>query len=296
MIALPYIRRPSLRTEYLLSALFIGLSVQLLSLQASAVRSMRDIGLPAALTLPSIEHRMGILKEQSEVAAMQASLTGDSSEEMLHMYVLPDGNALDRLLGSLDTLTSELRRQGALTALSPIHTGDSVEVPITDADGKTSTFSKVPVSFEADVTEEGLQTLFLFQELSGFLTVGDLFPAEAQSELLHLTEQENPAAVTALETFLSTDLLTYAQAPDAVDNQLFKSFSSAGFAQTFHMITAQSSLSRVTALLSGPVGRALQKDKLWPLRFLLPVKSAIRQTGEGTYHVAVEWGAYGRMK
>lgn len=294
MSTFPRMRRLGLRLEYLLSALFLGLSIQLLTLHVADVRSMRDVGLPAALALPSIEHRMNVLKEQSEVATVHASIMGDSTEEMLHMYVLPSDTALDRLLATLDTLTTELRRQGALSTLSPIETGETVEVNVTGSNGQTAHFTKTPINFEADVSEEGLKTLFLFQDLSGYLTISDVLTPDEQSALLHLTEQENPAAVTALETFLSTDLLSYAQSPDLVDNQLFKSFSSDAFTQTFRSITAQSSLDRIASLLSGPLGHALQRDKLWPLRFLMPVKSAVREIEKGQFHVAVTWEAYNK--
>ncbi len=254
---------------------------------------MRDIGLPAALVLPSIEHRMSILQEQSDVAELQANITGDSSEEMLHMYVLPDNSNLDRLLTTIDALTTELRRQKNLSALSPVQVGSSVPVTIKIGDSSRS-FEKTPVSFEADVNEQGLKTLFLFQNLSGLLSVSDALTDAQQTELLHLTEQENPAAVTALESFLSTDLLSYAGAPQLTEEQLFKSFSSDAFIQSFHGITQASALGDVVQLLSGPLGQTLQTQKLWPLRFLMPVKSAIRETGEGRYHVAVTWEAYSR--
>ncbi len=296
MMSLPRPHRLGLRVEYLLSALFLGLSIQLLTLHVSDVRAMRDVGLPAALALPSIEHRMSVLKEQSEVAQLQASIVGDSTEEMLHMYVLPSDTATDRLLATLDTLTTELRRQGMLSSLSPIHTGDAISVEMMDAQKKTATFSKIPVTFEADVTGKGLQTLFLFQNVSGLLTVSDVLTSDEQSALLRLTEEENPAAITALETFLGTDLLSYAQSPDLVENQLFKSFSSDSFTQTFHSLIGQSSLGSVASLLSGPIGHALQRDKLWPLRFLVPVDSAIRQIDTDQFHVALHWEAYNRVK
>lgn len=285
MITLASLRRPSLRVQYLLSVTLLGLSIQLLTLHVETVRDMRDIGLPAALAMPSIQQRLSIIKEQSEVAELQASISGDSNEEMLRMYVLPDNAALDRLLATVDAFTTELKKQGALTGLSPVQVGDEMQ---------SGDVMKTPVSFEADVTADGLRTLFLFQDLSGLLTVSDALTADEQSELLQLTEQENPAAITALETFLSTDLLTYAKAPQVTQDQLFRSFSSDVFADSFSRITEQSDLGAIAELLSGPLARTLEAQKLWPLRFLMPVKSAIRQTGENQYHIAVTWEAYSR--
>ncbi len=293
MISLPRFRRPSLRMQYLLSAMLLGLSIQLLTLHTDTVRDMRDIGLPAALALPAIQHRMDILKEQTEMAELQTSISGNPNEEMLKMYVLPNDTALERLLATLDAVTLQLRREGNLQTLSAVEVGEATPVDVSTDDGPV-TYTKTAINFEADVTEKGLESLFLFQELSGYLTVSDALTPEQQSNLLHLTEQENPAAVTALEAFLATDLLTYAKAPQRVEDQLFKSFSSDSFMQTVRGVIQQSSLTRIAPLLSGSVGSMLEAQKLWPLRFLMPVKSAIRQTAEGQYHIAVMWEAYSR--
>ncbi len=291
MISLASVRRLSVRVQLLLSAMFLGLSVQMLSLHTGDVKAMRDVGLPAALELPAVEHRISILKEQSDAAAMQASVAGDSSAEMLHMYVLPDTSGLDRLLATIDTFTTELKRTGMLKNLSAVQVGNAEPVSLSGA-----ALTKVPVSFEADMTLEGVQALFLFQKLSGYLTIGDVLTSEQQHLLLQLTEQENPAAITALETFLSTDLLTYAAQPAEVQNNLLKSFTSDSFAVSLKELIAQSDLASASQLLNSPLGHALQTQKLWPLRFLIPVKSALRQTGDTTYHIAVTWEVYGRQK
>jgi hypothetical protein len=291
MITLPRLPRLSLRVQFLLSALFMGLSIQLLSLHTQNVRQMRDIGLPAALLLPDIERRMDILKQQSDVVAMQGNLVGDSNTDMLHMYVLPGDSGLDRLLATVDAVTSELQREGVMTSLSPVHVGDASTQTVGDA---KVPFTVMPVSFEADVTDEGLKDLFHFQDLAGLLTISDALTPEEQTELLHLTEAENPAAVTALESFLATDLLTYANNADSVNDQLLKSFTSDSFATSLKAITQQSKLEDAVQLLSSPLGKAVQAQKLWPLRFVIPADTAIRQTDATHYHVAVTWQVYHR--
>lgn len=293
MISFAVLRRPSLRMQYLLSTMLLGLSIQLLTIHTDTVRDMRDIGLPAALVLPSIQHRMDILKEQTEMAELQTRISGNPNEEMLRMYVLPNDAAIDRLLATVDAVTLQLRREGSLSNLSAVQVGDATTTDVSTDDGQV-TYTKTAINFEADVTEQGLASLFLFQDLSGYLTVSDALTTEEQSQLLHLTEEENPTAVTALEAFLATDLLTYAKAPQRFEDQLFKSFSSEAFMRTFHGIIQQSALMRITPVLSGSIGFTLETQKLWPLRFLMPVKSAIRQTGENTFHIAVTWEAYSR--
>ena len=281
--------RLSTQVQLISSAMFLGLSVQLLALQVSDVRAMRDVGLPAAVAVSGMQSRISILKEQSDVAQLQASVTGGASEEMLHMYVLPDQHALDRLLATVDVLTTNLQKEGALSQMSPVHVGDSVDATIAG-----SHFTKTPVSFETDVTEEGQKQLFLFQHLAGLLTVSDALSSEEQSTLLHLTEQENPAAVTALETFLATDLLTYSNNPHEVEQQLLKSFTSNAFEQSLRGIIQESTLQDVQQLLVSPFGHALQTQKLWPLRFMMPVQSAIADKGNGQFHVAMTWEAYSK--
>jgi hypothetical protein len=144
------------------------------------------------------------------------------------------------------------------------------------------------------VTDEGLKDLFHFQDLAGLLTISDALTPEEQTELLHLTEAENPAAVTALESFLATDLLTYANNADSVNDQLLKSFTSDSFATSLKAITQQSKLEDAVQLLSSPLGKAVQAQKLWPLRFVIPADTAIRQTDAMHYHVAVTWQMYHR--
>ncbi len=289
-------RRVYLHGQMFLSAIFLGLSAQLLMLHVADVRAMRDVGLPAALSLPDAQRRMSILKEQSDVAQLQASVVGGSSEEMLHMYVLPDQNSLDRILATIDLLMTELQKQGQLSGLSPVHVGDSADVTIVSAHNDSAHFTKTPINFEADVDEQGLKTLFLFQDLSGLLTISDALTGTEESTLLHLTEQENPAAVTALETFLSTDLLSYANDPQGVEDQLLKSFTSDTFEQSLHAIIQESPLQDVQQLLSSPFGHALQTQKLWPLRFIMPTKTSLADKGNGRLHVALTWEAYNRAK
>ena len=289
-------RRVLLHLQMILAVMFLGLSVQLLALYVDDVRAMRDVGLPAALSLPDIQRRMGILKEQSDVAQLQASVVGGSSEEMLDMYVLPDESELDRLLATVDLLTTELQKQGQLSGLTPVNIGESADVSVNSAHNSSAHFTKIPVNFEADVNEEGLKTLLLFQDLAGLLTISDALTKEEQSTLLNLTEQENPAAVTALETFLSTDLLSYVNNPKLAEEQLLKSFNSDTFEQSLHAIMKESPLHDVQALLLSSFGKALQTQKLWPLRFIIPTKTSLADKGDGLFHVAFMWEAYHRAR
>lgn len=294
MAFLSHIHGFHLRTKFILAgALLVG-SAGLLMMHVKRVGDMRDVGLPAALTIPALEQRMEILKEQADVAQLQASVNGSSSAEMLRMYVMPSADNLERLLGTIDALSASLRSAGDLSSMSAVTVGEGTSKTITLDDGSTSQVTLTPVTFDADVSEQGMKTLFLFEQVSGLFTVGDALTPDEQATLLRLTEDENPAAVTSLEAFLSTDLFTYARDPQQIENKLLQSFTTAAFADSIRSITRESKLPAAAELLGGAVGQSLVRQKLWPLRFLTSSNAAFTQKSEKTYRVSVTWEAVSR--
>ncbi len=284
-----HFHRLTARAQMILMLVLLTLSAVFIVLHGVRVRQMKEVGLPAALALPQIEKRLDVLKEQAEVMQLQQSVSDGSNSEQLHVYVLPDEPRLDRLLATFDALFEALRQGTSLTTVSAVHVGDTV------AASRDASLTMTPVSFEADVNEEGLHSLFLFTDVSGLLTVGDAFTPEEQSLLLSLTEQENPAAVTALESFLSQTLLTYAQDPKHSEEQLLKSFTSDSFTEALHTIARESRLREVTRLFSGNFLSVIEARKLWPLRFLTVAKADIEDRGNNQFHIAVTFTAYGRQ-
>lgn len=278
------------RTRLLLSLMLLALSCTLIFLHGVRVRQMKEIGLPAALALPHIERRLDILKEQAEIMQLQQSVSVGSKKEQLHAYVLPTAPKIDRFLATLDALFDSLRRASTLTAVSAVRVGGTVPVSSVDQH-----FTLMPVSFEVDVNEEGLRSLFLFSDISGLLTVGDALSHEEQALLLSLTEQENPAAISALENFLSESLIAYAHDPKQSQEQLLKSFSSESFAQALRTITRKSRLQEVTRVFNGDFLRAIDAQVLWPLRYLEVAKADIKDNGNNQFHVALTLLAYGRQ-
>lgn len=290
------LRLSSLTRSLTLSGVMLSLSLGLLVSQANRVRAMRDVGLPAALAIPAMEHRMSILKEQAETATVQAALGGGSSEELLHMYVLPQEHALDRVLNVLDTLTTSLAQKKQLQHLSPVQVSDTENRTMTLPSGETASVTITPLTFEADLNADGLASLSLFLKLSGLLTVGDALTSDQQSSLLQLTEEENPAAVAALEMFLGTDLLSYARAPKAVEDQLLQSFASQTAGSSVTDVLRHSLLQDVSTLLSGSFGQTLLAEKLWPLPFIMPGTIDLSEGQDGFTHVKVNVEAYGRTR
>ncbi len=283
MILLPPIpHRLTTKGEIAVGLAFLIISLQLLLQHVMRVQQMRDIGLPSAMQLPVIEERMAILKQQSEAMQLQASVNGGSSEEALQAYVLPKESRTDRLLSALDVVTTTLKSRTQLKNMSAIHVGDSAD-------------SVTPISFEVDVTKEGLDTLLSVLNTSGLLTVNDALSDRDRKTLIALTEQENPAAVTALESFLATDLLSYSKEPKPFEDQLLKSFSSDSFTQSFRAIIGGSKLPAIQRSLSSDIGRTLEQQKLWPMQFLRVSHVKVTDVGGGWMHVGVGVEGVGRI-
>jgi hypothetical protein len=271
------------REQLILAVVLLALAAVFIFLHGLRIQQMRETGLPAALALPQVEKRIAVLQAQDDVMQLQQSVGGGSALEQLHTQVLPAEGGLDRLLSAFDALFDTLKKQHMLLRVSALHVGQTQG-------------TVTPVTFETDVNEEGLRELLLFCDLAGLMTVSDALTAQEQQLLLQLTEDENPAAVTALEAFLGTDLLTYARDPRGVTQQLLKSFSSENFEQTVLSITQQSHLQEATRLLGGSLQDVFAANKLWPVRFLTVSHVDIVDRENGTFHVSLELQAHGRTK
>ncbi|HVW66189.1 MAG TPA: hypothetical protein VHA78_00490 [Candidatus Peribacteraceae bacterium] len=290
------IHRLSPRMQLLTSTGLLGLSALLLVAHAVDVRQTRDIGLPAAIQLSSIEQHISILKQQADAAQLTASISGGSSEELLHVYTLPADASLDRLVGTFTMLFNQLQKNNELQSVPSVQVGDTIDAPLRASGASLQKLQKTPVSFDAVTNEQGLKTLLLFSNVSGLLTVSDALSQKDIDTLIALTEQENPAAITSLEEFFATDLLQYAQDPGAFEDQLMRSFSSDSFAQSFHAVISASQLADVSQLLHGGIGQQLDSQKLWPLRFLTLSKSSVNDAGNGLYRVSLSFDAYSRAQ
>ena len=264
-----------------LSLALLGGSAALIEAHTIAVRQMKEIGLPAALRLPQIEERADILREQNEAAELQALLRGSTEEELLRLKVLPKESDTGRLLQEFDVLVSYLQSRKFLSSFSPVTVGDPAAV---DLPGSEEPIRAYPLTFGAQMTEEGLETFLLFVDLSGLLTVSDALSSADIERLLLLTERENPAAVTALEYFLSTDLLRYAAEPKPYEEQLLKSFSSPAFEEGFRTILSETRIGDARRLLAD-LHQIMKAQELWPLRFLSLRTIRVERRADGTLWV-----------
>lgn len=260
---------------------------------AQQIRDVKEVALPAALALPQLEKRLIILKEQTELGELQEALGNGSQDEKVRMYVLPPHDEIDRLIQTFDLFLGLWQQKRIVTHVSPLKVGTASGVTL---DGADEPLFATSVSFEADVTPEGLDQLLLFVRLAGSLTVNDALDESARTELLRLTEEENPAAVTALEQFLSTDLLAYAKDPGAAERQLLRAFGSNDFADMFRGVIAGSRLPQAESLFSKDLRAAMEKDRLWPVRMLRVRGLSITPVTDQLSHVALSLEAIARGK
>lgn len=278
--------RPPVSVRLAAGLSLLAVSCILLSDHAAAVRRMRDTGLPAAVELPVLEQRMRMLKEQNEVAELQAALSTGSMQEMLDAYVLPSGTGSVRTLTQLDTLFTFLRQSHELFDVSAVSVGQR-----TNGSGNITV---VPFTFSAHLTRDGWKKMLLFTDVSGVMTVEDMVDDATFTELLSLTEQENPATIAALEQFFSADLLRYSEEPRPFHEALLKSFSSDASLQAIHTFLDTPRLQSVRSFLA-PISKTLRANRLWPLQFLQMQEVSQHVRDDGTLDVTVTVGAYGRM-
>lgn len=294
MIALETLHRLRTTSNLLLagsSALVLsGLLMYSFTLQ---IREVKDVALPAALALPSLEKRLFVLQEQTELGELQEAIGNGSQDEKVRMYILPPKDEIDRLIQTFDLFLARWQQKRIVTHVTPLSVGTASGITL---DGADEPLFATGISFEADVTSEGLDQLLLFIDLAGNLTVNDAFDTSARTELLRLTEEENPAAVTALEQFLSSDLLAYVKDPGATERQLLRAFTSNTFADAFRQIIAGSQLPKAETLFSKDILSQMEDGRLWPVRMLRIKGLSITPVTDQLSHVALTLEAMSRGK
>jgi hypothetical protein len=269
------------------SALLMTCTLFLLLRHAQAVRSMRETGLPAAIRLMRIEERAAVLQAQNEAAQLHAALRTGTETEILRLSVLPEEPARETLFALWDILFAHLRAHEHIRSLPTLTMGD-----VRQQHGDGLTWRTYPFSFTVTTTEEGLRIMDAFMHVAGMLTVSDLLSDQDIDRLLLLTEKQNPAAITSLEHFLSADLLRFAQAPQAYEDQLTGALTSPLFAEEVRGMFAHTQ-RRDALLLLREIAPLLQEHRLWPMRFL-SVDTATITEQDGWITVAISLHAAGR--
>ncbi|MDO8468723.1 MAG: hypothetical protein Q7S29_03115 [Candidatus Peribacter sp.] len=242
------------------SVFSLSVAVPLLTAHIQEVKTVRETALPLLATLPSLERRLALIKEQVEVTELDAALKTGSQLERVRVSVLPLEADVPKALATLELLRSTLEGQGAIGSLSPIEVGK--EQPRGDG------MAAIPLNFQLSARSDGLKRVLAFVRLAGLVTVGDALTTAEKNALIRATEEENPAGIVMLEQFFSTDLFRYAGEPRPVEEQLKRSLQSEGFLSAFKEATDSSLLKDAKEFFQGPMGPAMQRTHLWPMEFL----------------------------
>ena len=238
----------------------LSVAVPLLAAHIEEVRTVRETALPLLASLPSLERRLALIKEQVEVTELDAALKTGSQLERVRVSVLPTEADVPKALATLELLRSTLESEGAVGSLSPIEVGK--EKPRGDG------LAAVPLTFQLSARSAGLRRVLAFVRLAGLVTVGDALTASEKNALIRATEEENPSGIVMLEQFFSTDLFSYAAEPRPVEEQLKRSLQSEGFLTAFQQATETSLLKDAKDFFQGPMGPAMTRTHLWPMEFL----------------------------
>ncbi|PIQ75748.1 hypothetical protein COU78_00050 [Candidatus Peregrinibacteria bacterium CG10_big_fil_rev_8_21_14_0_10_49_24] len=283
------------RKQHARAALFLTTGVvmltasgSLLSTQASAVLSVREVSLPLVTQIPSLERRLSTLTDQVELSQLNAAMKTGSLEERVNVFVLPEDIDYDRLLLVFDILSQELSSQGIFTEISDVTVSD----PIPSAE---SGLFQRSVSMKFAAHEQGVQQFLSLIRMAGILTIGDTLSTEERRLLLVKTEEENPAGIVAIEQFLSLDLLRYAREPKTHEAQLMRSFSSPSFIKTLEDMLQSPLIRDVRRILGGNIGESLERYSLWPLPFMT-LQDVRIQSGKapGWYALGVQLQVFSR--
>jgi len=279
------------RTLLLAGGVSLALSGAMMYSFTLQIRDVKETALPAALALPSLEKRLTLLQQQADIGELQEALGNGSSDEKVRMYVLPPHDEIDRLIHTMDLFLASWQKRRTVTHVTPLSVGTATGVTL---DGVKEPLFATPITFEADVTKDGLEQLMRFIHVAGILTVDDAFDASGRSTLLRLTEEENPAAVSALEQFLATDLLSYVRDPGATERNLLRAFASDTFADSFRQVVDSSELPKIEALFPKDIVAAMDDERLWPVRMLRIKALTVTPVSDDLSHVAVSLEAFAR--
>lgn len=273
-------------TLYMFGCLLLLFSAFLLVEHVAAVRQFTMLTFPLAAQIPPLERRLRVLEDQVQAAELQAAVLGESEEEMVRTFVFPSNADATRLVAFFDLLREDLLTEKLLLDMSAMTVGETVPVP------GMPNLRRVPFSLTFRLRQEGLERVLWFLDHAGAVTIADVLSQEEIDRLLGLAEEENPTSIVALEQFLSTEVLRYVREPKPFEESLRRSFVSDGFNSAFESVR-DGSLATMRSFLGGRFGTVLEKERLWPLRAMRILRSAVRIEGD-VRHLSLDLEAYAR--
>jgi hypothetical protein len=277
------------RTQFLLSAILLCAmaAALLIGLHVRRVNEAELEALPLTRQIPLLKRRAEFLEQQLEVTRVHAEARVGSLEERFRVHVLPTNADATRFLAGFDMLRSTLSARKALRAVSPLSVGKSVPLNGTSFVSRT-------ITLHLEATQEGANAIFGFLRLPGLLTIEDAFADEHVQVLLERTESENPAAIAALEQFLSMDLLSYCIDRRAYEEKLLAAFAGEGMRNTLQGVLSASLIESACRSLPPVALSALKREKLWPMPFTEIVTARLGGLSDGWMDVQLTLRVLGR--
>lgn len=233
-----------------------AVSVYLLVFHVQVITVARSVALPRLASITMLEQTADTLQKQVELAELQAATRSSLIQEQLAAYVLPQHIDMDRLVAVIDLYTQYYTQVDLLQ--------DDASFSINTLPSE----AKARVHLTAVIHENAIEDLTQFISLSGLLTVYDAFTPEQRAVLIERVEQENPTAITELESFFSSQLVEYARNPQAVQERVLRSFESAQFSNFFVAVIDASTLPKAVDFFASGYGKSLIQNHLWPLPFM----------------------------
>ncbi|HLD64287.1 MAG TPA: hypothetical protein VI913_05325 [Candidatus Peribacteraceae bacterium] len=272
----------------LIGCLCFGLSLRLVYESVNQIVAVRQEGLPVLAELPVMERRQEVLKEQLELSELQAALRVGSPDELVHAYVLPTENPVERFVASLNLAADALQQAGVIGEISSIET--SSEQPVKNG------LVQIPIRFSVALNEQGTTALRQFMLLAGRLTVADaLLPSEIEA-LFERVEADNPTGIVPLEQFLSANLLDYAHDAKAYEGSLNHAIPQPLFTSLLMQLSEESALRDVRDIFGG-LGPELKQQRLWPLPLVTIQELVLRQgRAPGWWQATVTASIYRRTE
>lgn len=268
-------------------SLFLG-SATMLRSHATALLTVREDALPLGAKVSELEKKLATIKEQISLSTQTQEKTRESLQEQVRAYVLPEEPNAPRALGVLETLLSTLKNDKHLFSASAITVGSTKEASI-DPELKA-----IPIALTLELDAEGLRLFLTMLRAAGRVTISDQLTSGQSAALLRACTEGNPANIVSLEQFLSLDLLSYSQAPDAALGKFLGSVSASSCSDVTHATIRDSSLPEVSALYGSTFGAELRKANLWPVPAITTNSVEFMEKGEGKVAVTVKMEVLGR--
>lgn len=264
------------RFNYKVSAFMIGflcfvIACGLFAEYAFIFRMKKDTALALGSELSSLRSHVAVLQSTVDAEQVFASQALASREEQAEVYILPDHSPATRLAEVTPGIVRVLAG-GSGTSLRFVR----------QSTGPVSTFTGSLRSQKVSLTVEGVQEkviqLISILGMGGNLMIRDALTPQARQKFLQFIEQSTPESLKDASNFFYSDLLLYAEHPDAVEQRYLHSIPP-DLLISLRKILLAGGLSSVRFSLSR-YAAVLSEQRLWPLP-LLRIDS-IERVGDST--------------